>query len=56
MAVVEARDLRRTYRTTTGIFRRRALDVEAVRGVSFEIGQPPARDARARLEATPATR
>ena len=39
MAVVEARDLKRTYRTTTGIFRRRAMDVEAVRGVSFEIGQ-----------------
>jgi ABC-2 type transport system ATP-binding protein len=34
MAVVEARDLKRTYRTTTGIFRRRAMDVEAVRGVS----------------------
>lgn len=39
MAVVEVRDLKRTYRTTTGIFRRRAMDVEAVRGVSFEIGQ-----------------
>ena len=38
MAVVEAQDLKRTYRTTTGIFRRRAMDVEAVRGVSFEIG------------------
>src|SRR5262245_19462493 len=37
MAVVEARDLKRTYRTTTGIFRRRAMDVEAVRGVSFDI-------------------
>ncbi len=37
MAVVEARDLKRTYRTTTGVFRRRAMDVEAVRGVSFEI-------------------
>jgi ABC-2 type transport system ATP-binding protein len=37
VAVVEARDLRRTYRTTTGVFRRRAMDVEAVRGVSFEI-------------------
>src|SRR6266508_1718739 len=37
MAVVEARDLKRTYRTTTGIFRRRAMDVDAVRGVSFEI-------------------
>jgi ABC-2 type transport system ATP-binding protein len=38
MPVVEAIDLRRTYRTTTGTFRRRALEVEAVRGVSFEIG------------------
>jgi ABC-2 type transport system ATP-binding protein len=37
--VVEVRDLRRTYRTTTGVLRRRALDVEAVRGVSFEIEQ-----------------
>jgi ABC-2 type transport system ATP-binding protein len=37
MAVVEARDLKRTYRTTTGVFRRRGMDVEAVRGVSFEI-------------------
>ena len=36
-AVVEAIDLRRTYRTTTGDFRRRSLEVEAVRGVSFEI-------------------
>jgi len=39
MAVIEAVDLRRTYRTTTGIFRRRALTVEAVRGVSFEVGE-----------------
>src|SRR6202008_328255 len=38
-AVVEAIDLHRTYRTTTGTFRRRSLEVEAVRGVSFEIGQ-----------------
>src|ERR671937_652841 len=37
MAVVEAHDLRRTYRTTTGVFRRRRLDVEAVRGISFAI-------------------
>jgi ABC-2 type transport system ATP-binding protein len=35
--VVEAIDLHRTYRTTTGTFRRRSIDVEAVRGVSFEI-------------------
>src|ERR687886_896634 len=39
MAVIEAEDLHRSYRTTTGAFRRRAKDVEAVRGVSFEVGQ-----------------
>jgi ABC-2 type transport system ATP-binding protein len=38
VSVVEARDLRRTYKTSTGVFRRHALEVEAVRGVSFEIG------------------
>ncbi|MBA2726315.1 MAG: ABC transporter ATP-binding protein, partial [Actinobacteria bacterium] len=37
MAVIEARDLRRTYRTSTGFIRRKALDVEAVRGVSFNV-------------------
>ena len=37
VAVVEAENLRRTYRTTTGSLRRRSLEVEAVRGVSFEI-------------------
>src|SRR4026209_766018 len=37
--VVEAVDLRRTYKTTTGTIRRRSLEVEAVRGVSFEIGK-----------------
>ncbi len=35
--VVEAQELRRTYRTTTGTIRRRSLEVEAVRGVSFSI-------------------
>ena len=39
MPVVEANDLGRTYKTTTGTFRRRSLEVEAVRGVSFEIGE-----------------
>src|SRR6187402_3975233 len=39
MSVIEADALRRTYRTSTGIFRRRAIDVEAVRDVSFEIGK-----------------
>lgn len=37
--VVEAVDLRRTYKTTTGTFRRKSLEVEAVRGVSFEIAE-----------------
>src|SRR6266508_2750831 len=37
MAVVEALDLRRTYRTHTGTLRRRVKEIEAVRGVSFEI-------------------
>jgi ABC-2 type transport system ATP-binding protein len=37
--VVEAVDLRRTYKTTTGTIRRHSLEVEAVRGVSFEIGE-----------------
>jgi ABC-2 type transport system ATP-binding protein len=39
MAVIEAQDLYRTYRTTTGVLRRRSKDVEAVRGVSFEVGE-----------------
>jgi len=39
MAVIEAENLRRTYRTTTGTFRRRALEVEAVRGVSFDVAE-----------------
>ena len=39
MGVVEAHDLKRTYRTSTGIFRRRTLEIEAVRGVSFEIAE-----------------
>ncbi len=39
MAVVEAIDLKRTYRTSTGTLRRKWKDVEAVRGVSFEIAK-----------------
>jgi ABC-2 type transport system ATP-binding protein len=34
---IEAIDLVRTYRTHTGVIRRRPLTVEAVRGVSFEV-------------------
>jgi ABC-2 type transport system ATP-binding protein len=39
MAVVEANDLKRTYRTSTGTLRRKWKNVEAVRGVSFEIAE-----------------
>jgi ABC-2 type transport system ATP-binding protein len=39
MAAIEARELRRTYKTSTGVFRRRTLEVEAVRGVSFEVAE-----------------
>jgi ABC-2 type transport system ATP-binding protein len=39
VAVIEARELRRTYKTTTGVIRRRPLEVEAVRGVSFAVEQ-----------------
>jgi ABC-2 type transport system ATP-binding protein len=37
VAVIEAEGLRRSYRTSTGVLRRRTLEVEAVRGVSFEV-------------------
>lgn len=36
-AAVEAHDLRRSFRTTTGTLRRTRRDVEAVKGVNFEI-------------------
>src|SRR3954451_12931176 len=39
MDVIEAHDLRRTYSTTTGTLRRRPLQVEAVRGVSFSVAE-----------------
>jgi ABC-2 type transport system ATP-binding protein len=39
MPVVEALDLHRTYRTSTGTLRRRWKNVEAVRGVNFQIEQ-----------------
>src|SRR4051812_17645898 len=39
MPVIEAENLVRTYRTSTGTIRRRSLEVEAVRGVSFEVGE-----------------
>src|SRR6266540_693096 len=39
MAVIEVTDLYRTYKTHTGTLRRRTLEVEAVRGISFEVGE-----------------
>ena len=37
MGVIEAVDLHRTYRTSTGTFKRKTVEVDAVRGVSFEV-------------------
>src|ERR671938_875670 len=37
MAAIEAADLRRNYKTHTGTFRRRAKEIEAVRGISFAV-------------------
>jgi ABC-2 type transport system ATP-binding protein len=39
MAVIEAHDLHRTYRTSTGVLRRKWMDVEAVRGVDFTVAE-----------------
>src|SRR5688500_2021969 len=38
-AVIEAEGLTRTYRTTTGVIRRKPLEVEAVRGISFSVAE-----------------
>jgi ABC-2 type transport system ATP-binding protein len=38
-AAIEAEDLHRTYRVSRGLFRRQASEIEAVRGVSFEVEQ-----------------
>ena len=37
--VIEVEELRRTYPVSTGIVRRRTLEVEAVRGISFSVGE-----------------
>lgn len=39
MPVIEAEQLKRTYRTHTGFMKRQALDVEAVKGVDFEVAE-----------------
>ena len=37
MSVIEVNGLRRTYKTTTGVIRRKPLQVEAVRGIDFAV-------------------
>ncbi len=37
--MIEARALRRVYHTTTGVLRRRPLEVEAVRGIDFHVAR-----------------
>jgi ABC-2 type transport system ATP-binding protein len=37
VGVIEANELRRTYKTSTGSVRRKSLEVEAVRGVTFAV-------------------
>ena len=37
MAVIEVRDLTRTYRSKTGIRRRSSKQVQAVKGISFDV-------------------
>jgi ABC-2 type transport system ATP-binding protein len=37
MAAIEAANLRRTYKTHTGTLRRRAKEIEAVRGIDFQV-------------------
>jgi ABC-2 type transport system ATP-binding protein len=39
MAAIEVEGLRRTYKTTTGVVRRKSLEIEAVRGIDFQV--PP---------------
>src|SRR5881296_702287 len=37
MAAIEAEELRRTYKTHTGTLRRKAKEIEAVRGIDFSV-------------------
>ena len=37
MAAIEAEGLRRTYKTTTSVVRRKSLEIEAVRGIDFQV-------------------
>ncbi|HEY7016879.1 MAG TPA: ABC transporter ATP-binding protein [Gaiellaceae bacterium] len=39
MAAIEAEGLRRTYSTHTGTVRRKAMEIEAVRGIDFEVAE-----------------
>jgi len=37
VAAIEAEGLRRTYKTATGVIRRKSLEIEAVRGIDFQV-------------------
>jgi ABC-2 type transport system ATP-binding protein len=37
MSVIEVRDLRRVFRTTIGVIRRKTREIVAVDGISFDI-------------------
>ena len=39
MAAIEAENLRRTYKSTSGFVRRRSKEIEAVRGISFHVDE-----------------
>jgi ABC-2 type transport system ATP-binding protein len=39
MAAIEAEGLRRTYKTATGVIRRKAVEIEAVRGIDFDVAE-----------------
>src|SRR5919204_438373 len=39
MAAIEAENLRRTYRPTSGFVRRRTKKIEAVRGIDFDVAE-----------------
>src|SRR5919197_5125023 len=39
MAAIEAENLRRTYRQTSGFVRRRTKRIEAVRGIDFDVAE-----------------
>src|ERR687886_1330844 len=39
MAAIEAENLRRTYKTSSGFVRRKSIEIEAVRGIDFHVDE-----------------